>query len=124
MRITELLEGKNIDDLQFVKNKEGGGKDIDFDLSEDLVFFMNNDDDVFRRTVYPSIQKCVSRLNSGQKTNPSMFTNTVKESYKQYINKYPIKELPDNMDNEACQQACKKIHEETCSNYSEGKYKD
>jgi hypothetical protein len=124
MRITELLEGKNFDDLQFVKHKEDGGREVDFDVPDDLIFFMKNDDDVFRRIVYPSIAKCVDRIDANQKTNPSLFTHAVRESYKQYINKYPIRELPDSIDDETCNETCKKMHEEICKNHSEGKYKD
>jgi hypothetical protein len=124
MRITELLEGKNFDDLQFVKHHEDGGREVDYDLPDDLVFFMNNDDDVFRRIVYPSVSRCVDRIDANQKTNPSLFTNAVKESYKQYVKKYPIRELPDNIEEELCKETCKKMYEEICKNHSEGKYKD
>lgn len=124
MRITELLEGKNFDDLQFVKHHEDGRREVDYDLPDDLIFFMNNDDDVFRRIVYPSVAKCVDRIQSNQKTNPSLFTNAVRESYKNYIKKYPIRELPDDLDDELCKETCNKMHEEICKNHSEGKYKD
>lgn len=124
MRITELLEGKNFDDLQFVKHQEDGGREVDYDLPDDLVFFMNNDDDVFRRIVYPSVSRCVDRIDANQKTNPSLFTNAVRESYKQYVKKYPIRELPDNIEEELCKETCKKMYEEICKNHSEGKYKD
>ena len=124
MRIIELLEGKDFDDLQFVKGHEDGGREIDYDLPDDLIFFMNHDDDVYRRIVYPSVSKCVDRIDNNQKTTPSLFTNAVKESYKQYVKKYPIRELPDELDEEACNEACKKMHEEVCKNHSEGKYKD
>jgi hypothetical protein len=124
MRITELLEGKNFDDLQFVKHREDGGREVDYDLSDDLVFFMNNDDDVFRRIVYPSVSRCVDRIDANQKTNPSLFTNAVRESYKHYVKKYPIRELPDNIEEKLCKETCKKMYEEICKNHSEGKYKD
>jgi hypothetical protein len=124
MRITELLEGKNFDDLQFVKHHEDGGREVDYDLPDDLVFFMNNDDDVFRRIVYPSVSRCVDRIDANQKTTPSLFTNAVRESYKQYIKKYPIRELPDSISEEECYETCEKMHDEICKNHSEGKYKD
>ena len=59
MRINELLEAKKFDDSDFVKDTEGN-REIDYDLTEDLVFFMNNDDEVYRRHLYPSISKCLS----------------------------------------------------------------
>jgi hypothetical protein len=48
MRITELLEGKVFDDMNFVK-QSGDKKEINFDLIEDLIHFMHNDDKLYRR---------------------------------------------------------------------------
>lgn len=123
MRIIELLEGKKFNDLDFVKT-DGAKTEIDYDLCEDLIFYMNNDDDVYRRHVYPSVSRCINRIETNEKTNPSIFTNAVKESYKQYIRKYPIRNLPDDIEEVTFKEVCKKMHEEICKNHSDGKYKD
>jgi hypothetical protein len=123
MRIRELLEGKKFNDLDFVK-KDGDKTDIDYDLTEDLVFYMNNDDDVYRRVVYPSVVTCTDRLESNRKTNPSIFTNAVKESYKQYLKKFPMRQLPLDIDEEVCKEACEKMHEEICQHHSDSNLKD
>jgi hypothetical protein len=123
MRIRELLEGKKFNDLDFVK-KDGDKTDIDYDLTEDLVFYMNNDDDVYRRVVYPSVVTCTNRLESNRKTNPSIFTNAVKESYKQYLKKFPMRQLPLDIDEEVCKEACEKMHEEICQHHSDSNLKD
>jgi len=123
MRIRELLEGKKFNDLDFVK-KDGDKEDIDYDLTEDLVYYMNNDDDVYRRHVYPSVANCIDRLESNQKTNPSIFTNAVKESYKNYIRKFPVRHLPQDIDEEVCKEACEKMHEKICQSHSDSKFED
>ena len=123
MRIIELLEGKKFNDLDFVKTN-GDKLEIDYDLCEDLIFYMNNDDDVYRRYVYPSVSRCINRIETNEKTNPSIFTNAVRESYKQYIKKYPIRNLPDDIEEVTFKEVCKKMHEEICKNHSDGKYKD
>jgi hypothetical protein len=123
MRIRELLEGKKFNDLDFVK-KDGDKTDIDYDLTEDLVFYMNNDDDVYRRVVYPSVVTCTDRLESNRKTNPSIFTNAVKESYKQYLKKFPMRQLPLDIDEEVCKEACEKMHEEICQHHGDSNLKD
>lgn len=123
MRIRELLEGKKFNDLDFVK-KDGDKEDIDFDLTEDLVYYMNHDDDVYRRCVYPSVAKCVGKLDNNQSTNPSIFTNAVKESYKHYIKKFPIRHLPADIDEEICKEVCEKMHEEICQDHSDKKFED
>jgi hypothetical protein len=121
MRIRELLEGKNIDDFsEFVEqDKNKGG--INYDLAEDLVHFMNQDDDIYRRHVYPIIAKC---LKSKSNIDPSMFAPAVKESYKAYIKKFPIRELPDELDDKGLKETCTKMQEELSKHISDGKYKD
>jgi hypothetical protein len=123
MRITELLEGKKFNDLDFVKKGEDG-EDIDFDLTEDLVYYMNHDDDVYRRHVYPTVATCLDKIKSKRETNPSLFTNAVKESYKTYIRKFPIRHLPEEIDDKVCKEVCKKIHEDLHQHHSDGKYED
>jgi hypothetical protein len=123
MRINELLEGKYNDDLEFVKDNEDG-KEIDFDLAEDIVFHMNNDDDVYRQHVYPSITKCLAMIKGKEKDNPSIFKNAAIESYKSYHKEYPLRELPDELDAKTLKEVCKKMYEEVLKHHSDGKYKD
>lgn len=123
MRIRELLEGKQFNDLDWI-SVDGDRRELAYDLAEDLVYFMNEDDDVYRRYVFPSVAKCVNRIKENQKTTHSIFKNAVEESYKEYIRKFPIRQLPDSIEEKICNEVCEKIHEEVCRHYSEGKYKD
>lgn len=123
MRITELLEGKDIKELDFVEKDKDGSK-INYDLVEDLVFFMNQDDDVYRRHIYPIIAKCVKQSKLKQKIDPMIFKSAVLEGYSQYIDEYPLKELPEKIEDKTCKAVCKKMIEEFKEHYSDGKYKD
>lgn len=123
MRIQELLEGKKFDDLEFV-TKENGKRSINFDLVEDLIHFMNEDDDVYRRHTYPAIANCLNKISAKRKSDTKTFELAVKESYKIYTRKYPIRELPDDIDSKMCEQVCSKIHEEVLKHISDGKYKE
>ena len=123
MRIVELLEGKDLKELEFVK-KDPNGTNIDFDLVEDLTFFMNHDDDMYRRHVYPLIAKCIEHINAKEKIDPMMFKPAVKECYRQYVEEYPIKELPESLEDKTCKEICKKMLEDFKKNYSDGKHKD
>jgi hypothetical protein len=122
MRIHELLEGRFFDDSKFVKHT-AEGRELDYDLSEDLIHFMHNDDDVYRRHVYPAISKCIDLVQSKKPTNLKIFKSSVEESYKQYIHQFPIKELPDHLDNKVCEEICDKIHEDIIQHIKDGKYK-
>lgn len=123
MRINELLEGKDFDDLEFVKDDEDGKK-IDFDLVDDLVFHMNNDDDTYRKHVYPCVAKCLHAIKNKQKVNPAIFKSAATESYKSYLSEYPLRELPDELDTKTLKSVCKKMEEEVLKHHSDGKYKD
>lgn len=124
MRIRELFEGNKFNDLEFLEVDNDGARKIGFDIVEDIMFFMNNNDDIYRHYVYPSLSKCVADLKSNKKTSPGIFEKPVREAYKHYVESYPLRELPDDIEEDVCEQVCKKMHEETCKNASEGKYKD
>jgi hypothetical protein len=123
MRIRELLEGKKFNDLEFIKQGEDGAG-INYDLVEDLTFFMQNDDETYRRNVFPSIMKCIDHIKSKKQINPSIFEKAVEDSYKNYIRKFPIRQLPDSLEEEIFSEVCKKLHNDFSKDFDEGKYKD
>lgn len=123
MRIRELLENRHFKDLDFVSPTENG-REINFDLIEDLMHFMNTDDNVYRRHVFPSIAKCVDRSKQNREFNSSVFKPAVEKSYEAYVRQYPIRELPESLDEETCVKVCKKMKEEVSKHIADGKYKD
>ena len=97
MRITELLE--DIED----KNHNGIDDKLEFDLADDLFFFINNDDDVYRRHVYPSMMKY--KQNKGH-DGQVLFGDAVSRAYESYSKKYPIRQLPKTLPAEIQEQVC------------------
>jgi hypothetical protein len=63
-------------------------------------------------------------MSAKHKPSANMFELAVKESYKIYTRKYPIRELPNEIDSNVCEQACSKMHEEVLKHISEKKYKE
>lgn len=126
MRIRELLENKNWDEAdKVVDNTESNQDDgLEFDLVEDLVFYMNNDDDAYRRHMYPSILKCIHNIENKIPTKPSMFKVAVSECFKSYSKQFPVRGIPDELDEEQLSEICEKLHDDVCKHASEGKYKD
>jgi hypothetical protein len=123
MRIIELLENSNFADIGFVKQiGDEGKREIDYDLVEDLVFYMNNNDEAYRRHLHPSILKCVDRINANKSTKPHIFDKAVRECYDMYLAEYPIRELPESLDDKLCNELCNKLHEEVCQQITDGKY--
>ena len=123
MRIKDLLESVDID-LDRHADEENKKDELDYDLVEDLVFFMNHDDDAYRRHTFPAITKCLDQIKANRSTHPGLFKIAVLKSFKDYANEYPDRLLPETLDDKMCVEACKKMHEETCKYAEEGKYKD
>lgn len=123
MRIKELLEGTRFKHDDFVE-QDGDNRKLAYDLVEDLAFFMHNNDDIYRRHLYPEIVKCLKITKANGKVSPSIFANAATESYKAYIKEYPVSHLPDELDEKTCNKVCEKLHDEFKTHHEEGKYKD
>jgi len=123
MRIQELLENAAFKEDNFIK-KSGEKEEIDYDLADDLVHFMHNDDHVYRRHVYPVIVKCIGLLKHKKPTQSKMFAEAIKECYKAYSKKFPIRVLPESLEEDQLTEACEKIHSELLKHVKDGKYKD
>jgi hypothetical protein len=123
MRIIELLETINFKDDEFVKPVGDEGKrEIAFDVPEDIIFYMRNDDNAFRNHLYPVIAKCLDLISSNKKTHPSLFADAVKECYNSYISEYPIRELGKSIDKQHHKDTCIKLHDEVIDEINNGKY--
>ena len=123
MRIQELLEGKDFDGTEFVDVK-GDKREINYDLPDDLIHFMHNDDDVYRRHLYPVLAKNLDQVKAKKKTSASSFKPAVDKSYSLYIKKFPIRELDPQLDEKLCERICNKLHDEFKEHIADGKYKD
>ena len=104
MKITELLEGSNFNDLDFLENTPNGHQ-INFNLVNDLVYFMHENDDIYRRYTYPAILK-YAKLRKQHSNAASVFKTAVIAGYAKYIREFPIRELPDRIDNAVLTQTC------------------
>ena len=123
MRVRELFENNNFKETDFIK-KHGDKHELDYDLVDDLMHYMHNDDHVYRRHVFPVISKCIDRLKENKPTSSSMFAGAVKECYSKYRRKFPIRVLPDELDEETLKQICDKFHEDFNEHVRTGKYED
>ena len=121
MKISELLENAIFNDQDFIE-QYGDKKKINYDLIEDVVHYMNNNDSVYRKYLYPSIIKCVDKINSKQTVTSDIFKQAVINGYQTYIDEYPIRELPEKLSRSVCKKICDSIFEEVKNNISDGKY--
>lgn len=120
MRIQDLFENK-LD--KFVKYNDGKAE-LQFNLAEDLAYFMHNDDDSYRRHLYPVLVKCVHDAKKNRNVDPKIFKTSALESYKNYLKQFPIRELPEDLDDKLIKEVCEKLHDDFVKDIEEGKYKD
>ena len=121
MRITDLLENAHFKSEEFVKQTDDGNE-IDFDLTEDLVFFLNNDDDAYRRHLLPAVHKFIDIQKAGKEPKYNIFKTAVADGYKRYTQQYPMRELPDDIDTKTWKAACKQLFDQLSKDMKDGHY--
>lgn len=94
----------------------------EYDIVEDLIFFMNNDPGFYRHEYFPSVMKFRDCNKSGIKFESDKFKPMVEKAYKAYYRKFPVKNLKDKIENETIDEVCSKIYETELENIKQGHY--
>ena len=121
MRINELCESVDLE----LDKKEKDPNDphgLGFDLKDDLMFFMQHDDDAYRRHTFPAILKIKNQLDSGKGADYKLFDKAIKEVYNKYCDKFQIRELPYELEQEMLEEMCQQLYEEECEKIKNGHY--
>lgn len=121
MRITDLLENAHFKSEEFVKQTDNG-TELNFDLVDDLVFFLNNDDNAYRRHLLPAVHKFIDKQRSKEEPKYTIFKTAVADGYKKYTQQYPMRELPDDIDTKIWKTACKKLFDQISKDMEDGHY--
>jgi len=112
MRINELVE--NIDvDLHFNNKNEDN---LGFDIADDLLFYMQNNDDVYRRHVYPQLVKNKHSFKSGS-VDRKLFSSAVHEAYKAYTKEFPVRKLPETLPTDVHEKVCLELYKKCTEEY-------
>lgn len=100
-------------------------KDQDFDLADDLVFYMNNDPDFYRKRYFPVMLKYSKYCSTGRRVSPRGFEPLVVDAYESYRARFQTEELklPSKLEKEVCEKICSYIHEQETKNCNNGIYK-
>lgn len=83
--------------------------DLDYDLVDDLVFFINHDTNFYREHAYPVIQKFALRCKKDKPPSSGIFKNVVRRAYLQYKEEYPSNNLSDQLNIDDLKLACDKL---------------
>ena len=97
-------------------------KDLGYDLKDDMMFFMNNDPDFYRKEYFPTMLKFKKYCKENKKVRPVAFQKMVEKAYSIYKEKFPVEGLEESLDKETCESLCNYIHETETKNIQEGHY--
>jgi hypothetical protein len=105
---------------KIIKDEQGK---YEFDLAEDLVFFMHNNDDFYRRHFFPILKTCKAQYESGNELSHRVFKKVIEKAYDEYKKEFPVKELDDNLEEDFKEQVAHHIYETEIQNIKDGFYK-
>ena len=94
----------------------------DFDLHDDLIFFMRNDPQFYRKELHPFQQKFTRHCDAGRGVSSKAFEPIVKRAFDRYKDMFPVEGLEDKLTERDIQEICEKLQgEETNHSHKEKK---
>lgn len=97
-------------------------KELGFDLKDDLMCYMRNDPEFYRKEYYPVIRKFAKYSKSGKTVAPRAFKSLVDNAYEGYQNKFPVEGMAPELSNEMCEDICNEIHRSELEYIKNGHY--
>lgn len=82
---------------------------IDFDLQDDILCFMHNDPEFYRKEYYPIHRKVIRILDSEREIDPIAFKPLVKKAYMHYKIKFPTEGLEEELSDNELEELCEKL---------------
>jgi hypothetical protein len=98
------------------------GKELEYDLKDDLICFMHNDPMFYREQVFPAIYKFKKLSEQGKKIHPKAFGPLVKKAYEEYREKFPVQGLKESLDEEMFEEMCAELHRMESQYIKDGHY--
>jgi hypothetical protein len=95
----------------------------DFDLADDLVFFMRNDPQFYRQDYHPFMQKFNRHCDAGRSVSAKAFMPVVKNAFERYKNSFPVEGMEDALTDQDLKEICEKLSGEETQFYHDGKNK-
>jgi hypothetical protein len=95
---------------------------LDFDLIEDVIYFMNNEPKFYRKEYYPFMFKFKKYIDAGKRLKPVVFKPMCEKAFKIYQNKFPQESMHLSLEDSDYKDMCGKLYEKEMSNIEEGHY--
>jgi hypothetical protein len=108
--------------IQEMLDKQLEKSELGYDLKDDLVFFMNNDPEFYRKQYYPAMLKFKKYCKEDKRIQSRAFNNLVNDAYDFYKTKFPVEGLDEMLNKETCESICEYILELETKNVKDGHY--
>jgi len=89
----------------------------EFDLKDDLMYFMNNDPDFYRQEMHPFVHKFKKHSLAGRHVLPKAFAPLVKRGFDHYKNTFQVHGIEDQLDDNDLEEICEQLHGQEMKNF-------
>lgn len=114
--LNEIFDKKAIADLKI-------GEELPYDVVEDLKIFMTQDNDFYRKHVFPHMTEVQAAVQKGGKYNKKLLLPAVETAIPIYLKKFDIKKRPaDFMSDQQKLECISSILKDEMDNLRQGKY--
>jgi hypothetical protein len=93
----------------------------EFDLNDDLIFFMRNDPQFYRGEYHPFLQKFKRHCEAGRGVRPAAFAPIVQKAFEHYKNTFPVEGMEQQLSRPALEEICDKLQGEETNFYHDEK---
>jgi len=98
--------------------------DLEFDLIDDLIEFINNDTTFYKEVYYPLVQKLRDNYKTGASLKKASFISMVKRAYELYKETYDVDQLPDTLSSDTVHDICNKLYQQEIDDIEKEKSPD
>tara|TARA_B110000503_G_C6954028_1_gene332207 strand:+ start:93 stop:440 length:348 start_codon:yes stop_codon:yes gene_type:complete len=114
--INEIFNQTSIDDLKI-------GSELPYDVVEDLKVFMTQDNDFYRKNIFPRLGEVQSAVSKGGKYNKKMLLPVIEQGILEYLKKFDIKKRPHEFMNDGQKLECiSSMLKDEMENFRKGEY--
>lgn len=96
---------------------------LPFDVADDLIVYMRNDPMFYRKHLYPKLVDVQQAVKNGGKYNKKSLLPIVERAIQEYIVKYKVKKLPEELLNDGEKMDCiNRLLDDEKDNFKKGIY--
>jgi hypothetical protein len=89
---------------------------LDFDLQDDLIFYMKSDPVFYRKKYFPCVEDFKQKLMSKSEPNSLFFSSVVKDAIEEYSKKFDLPEVKEKLGPEDLKGICIKLKDDVIYN--------